>query len=247
MARTPLPPPAPEKIPGRINRVLYVVGVLIAHARHVVATVATRVTVPEFAVAAAVFGTYDVTTIRFRIQRGIRRALALQQYLLERAARGRNLNFAWRSHLALLPHHRPPPRPAPKKRATPRAPRRRDPSLLDDSDPGAFYLPTPAELAAEVRRRPVGLTITSICLDLGLVPGLCEGEFWNHIYDVFRAYGGNINSFYRVRARREVTFQRERDRMPDTWHINWRDFSPDTVRRALGCRIGEPPPAIVPS
>ena len=36
-------------------------------------------------------------------------------------------------------------------------------------------------------------------------------------------------------------------RVDDTWHIDWRDLHPSTVRRALGCLIGEVPPAIVPS
>ena len=246
MARTPPPPLAPEKIPGRINHVLTVVAALIAHARHFVATATIRAAAPEFAVAAAVFGTYDLTTIVFRMRRGILRALALQQYMLERAARGCNLRFAWRSWANVQPHHRPPPRPA-KKRAAPRARCRPDPALLAPDHPGAYYLPTPEELAAEVRRRPVGRTMVSICLDLGLAPGLCDGEFWNQVEKIFRRYGGSLYRLCRVRERRTIEFQRERDRMPETWHINWRDFSPDTVRRALGCRFGEPPPAIVPS
>ena len=108
-------------------------------------------------------------------------------------------------------------------------------------------MPTPEDFAAGVRRRPVGRTMAYICMDLGIAPGLCDGDFWNQVEKLLRRYGGSLNRLCQVRAQREDTFQRERDRRPNTWHIDWRDLRPSTVRRALGCLIGEPPPAIVPS
>ena len=107
-------------------------------------------------------------------------------------------------------------------------------------------MPTDREIAAMVRRRPIGLTITYICLDLGIAPGLCKGAFWYNLERTFRRYGGNLGRMYKVRFKREITFEKERDRRPDTWHIDWRDLSHATVRRALGCLFGEPPPPIVP-
>ncbi len=246
-APTTLASKEPRPIPGRIGAVLHVLAVLIGHARQFVATAAARAAVPEFASAAAVFGTEHLPTILHRMQRGMLRALALRDYLCARAARGRNLRFAWPPRVELLPHHRPPAGPARRPRATPLRSRRPDPALLDSDDPDASRLPTPEELAAEVRRRPVGRTIAYICLDLGIVPGLCEGEFWNRVEKTLRRYGGSLGCLYRVRARRKDVFQRERDRRPDTWHIDWRDLRPSTVRLALGCLIGETPPAIVPS
>jgi hypothetical protein len=119
---------------------------------------------------------------------------------------------------------------------------RKDPALLGPDDPGAWRLPTPEEFDRDVRRRPVGRTMAFICLDLGVVPGLCDGDFWCDVASVLRRYGGSLTPLYRVRARREETFQRERDRRPETWHIDWRDLRPETVRLALGCLIGETPP-----
>ena len=188
-----------------------------------------------------------VRTILHGMPRGMLRALALRHYLFARAARGRNLRFAWPPRVARLPHHRPPAEPAPRPRPAPLHPRRPDPALLDPGDPDASRLPTQEELAAEVRRRPVGRTIAYICMDLGIAPGLCDGDFWNRVEKTLRRYGGSLRRLYQVRARREETFQRERDRRSDTWHIDWRDMRPPTVRRALGCLIGETPPAIVPS
>ena len=237
----------PRPIPGRIGAVLHVLAVLVAHARHFAATATTRAAVPEFATAAAVFGTSNLPTILHRMQRGVLRALALRDYLLARAARGRNLRFAWPQRVELLPRHLPPAGPARRPRSAPLRPRRPEPALLDSDNPDALRLPTPEEIAAEVRSRPIGRTMTYICLDLGIVPGFCDGEFWNRVEKTLRRYGGSLGRMYRVRGRREETYQRERDRRPDTWHIDWRDLRPSTVRLALGCLIGETPPAIVPS
>jgi hypothetical protein len=250
MARTAPTTPAPTKprpIPGRIGAVLHVLATLIAHARHFTATATTRVAAPEFATAAAVLGTYDLPTILHRMQRGMLRALALRDYLLARAARGSNLRFAWPPCVELQPHHRPPAKPAPTPRAERSRPRGPDPATLGSDDPAASRLPTPEECAADVRRRPVGRTIAYICMDLGIAPGLCDGAFWNQVEKTLRRYGGSLHRIYEVRAQRQETFLRERDRSPDTWHIDWRDLRESTVRRALGCLIGEPPPAIVPS
>ena len=71
-------------LPG--SAVLTVLATLIAHARHFAATATTSVSAPEFATAAVVFGTDHLPTILHRMQRGLLRALALQGYLLTRAA-----------------------------------------------------------------------------------------------------------------------------------------------------------------
>ena len=63
--------------------------------------------------------------------------------------------------------------------------------------------------AAEVRRRPIGRTIASICMDLGIAPGLCDGAFWNQVEKTLRRYGGSLDRLSQIRARREEAFQRE--------------------------------------
>ena len=240
-----VPTATPHPMLGRIGAVLHVVRALIAYGQYFAATATARAAEPQFATVAAVFGTYDLATILFRVQRGILRALALQRYLLARAARGRNLRFAWPPCVDLQPHHRPPPAPPRAKPAEPRRAPRKEPALLGDDDPRAFYLPTDEELDAEMRRRPVGRTMTYICLDLGVVPGFCAGEFWNQFLNVIRRYGGSLNRLYEVRERREKSFQKERDRRPDTWHWDWRDLR--NPRQVLGLLIGEAPPSTVPA
>ncbi len=242
-----VPTATPRPILGRIGAVLHVVRVLIAYGHYFTATAPARATEPQFATVAGVFGTYDLATIMFRVQRGILRARALQRYLLARAARGRNLRFVWPPYVDLQPHHRPPPAPPRAKPAEPRRAPRKEPALLGDDDPRAFYLPTDEELDAEMRRRPVGRTMTYICLDLGVVPGFCASDFSGPFLKVLRHYGGSLKRLYDVRARREKSFEQQRDRRPETWHWDWRDLRAPAVRQALGLLIGEPPPAPMPA
>ena len=240
----------PRPIPGRIGGVLKVVHTLITYARSFAANAAARVEMAEFAPIAAVFGTYDLQVILLRLRRGTLRLLALQRYLLARAARGRDLRFAWRNSAEPQPHHRPPPhllQSGPEKpKRQPRAPlpkRRPDPATLGPDDPRAFHMPTQEEADAWVRRRPVGKVIASICLDLGVVPGLCGEDLFDRLYNVYRRYGDGLVRMYKVRAEREKTFWRERDRRPETWHIDWRDMRGPATRRLLGGLIGDAPPA----
>src|ERR1051326_818019 len=124
MGTAPTTPAPTHPIPGRIASVLNVLATLIAHARHFAATATTRAATREFATAASVFGTYDLPPILHRVQRGLLRALALRDYLLARAARGRALRFAWPPRIELQPYPRPPARPAPAQSPTPLHPRR---------------------------------------------------------------------------------------------------------------------------
>jgi hypothetical protein len=232
-------------MPGRIAHVLRVLATLITQARYFAANAHTHARNREFAAAAAVFGTYDLTIILRRVQRGLLRALALQQYLLERAARGINLRFAWPPTTEQY-HLRNLPKPERAKRAA-SAPRRREPATMEPTDFGWARIPTPEELAKEVRSRPIGRTIAFICMDLGLTPGFCGNGFWIQMDLVLYRYGGTLRTMYQVRGRREAAYLRERHWRPDTWDVDWRGNSIITVHRAIGSKFGEPPPVPVPS
>ena len=62
-------------------------------------------------------------------------------------------------------------------------------------DPRLARLPTEAEIAAEVRRRPVGAVIVDICRDLGIRPGDCDRPFWDDLCHAIIAYGGSLAGF----------------------------------------------------
>ena len=147
----------------------------------------------EFATLASVCGTYNLPSILARLQRGILRAMALERYLLARAEKGRDIACVEpREHTPAKPPATPPPE-APRH-----APKRRPPF-----DPDDLRIPTLKELDAEVRRRPLGRTIATICMDLAVVPGFCTGAFWNQVFDTLQAYGGSLNALYKVREHRE--------------------------------------------
>ena len=104
------------------------------------------------------------------------------------------------------------------------------------------YIPTLEEMIAEVRRRPVGRTLVEICLDLAVMPGICEGSFWNELHALIDRFGGSLPALIQARMHREKTFEQEQDRMPVPGRRGaWWQLSRAQARAALGFFVGEPP------
>jgi hypothetical protein len=237
----PAPPdPAQDRsgctIPERLAAPLHVVRVLLGHGRRLAETVPDRAASVEFATLAAVCGTYNLPSILARLQRGILRAMALERYLLARAEKGRDIIVV--EPRERMPVKRPvesPVEPPEGGAQQARTPKRRP------FDPDNLHIPTLKKLDAEVRRRPLGRTIATICMDLAVVPGFCSGAFWNQVFDTLQAYGGNLTVLYKVREHCATSFQKERDQHPESWDWDWKDLARQTVRQVLGCLIGEAP------
>src|SRR5271165_2576136 len=177
----PDPPGANADTPSRLGRVLSLVRKLIDYGKQLVGTVQQRAAAPGFALFARPFGTADLALILARITGGLRRAAALEARLCRRAERGQDLT------------------PSPIRLPAPRGPRRTrqvappEPQPADQAeDPRLARLPTEAEIAAEVRRRPVGAVIVDICLDLGIEPGHLDRAFWDEINHAIMMYGGSL-------------------------------------------------------
>jgi hypothetical protein len=51
------------------------------------------------------------------------------------------------------------------------------------------HLPTPEQIAADVRRRPIGAVIADICLDLGIMP---NHPLWREVQLVIIRHGGSL-------------------------------------------------------
>jgi hypothetical protein len=131
------------------------------------------------------FGTADLAVILGRITKGLSRAAVPEARLCRRAARGRDLTPA--------PIRVPTGREqcAAWRSAQPDA--QLEPQAADPTeDPRLARLPTEAEIAAEVRRRPVG---ADICHDLGLMPGQCDRAFWHELSEAIIVYGGSLAGF----------------------------------------------------
>ncbi len=185
-ARTtdPGPPPANTAIPAALGRVLSLVRKLIDYGKQLAATVQQRATTPGFAFFARPFGTADLAAILARITSGLRRAAALEATLCRRAARGQDLTPA------------PIRAPAAPGLGTARQVAEPDPQpAAHTEDPRLAGLPTEDEIAAAVRRRPVGAVIVDICRDLGIAPGHLDRAFWDEISHAIIAYGGSLAGF----------------------------------------------------
>jgi hypothetical protein len=240
------PPASPQEsrsstpMPTYIAAILSVVRVLLGYGKHLDQTLPDRAAHTGFPTLAAGFGTHDLRRILSHVQRGILRAMMLRQYLLARAAQGRDIEPA------------PPPapaepqdveameiklRPPSERRKTPR----RAPST-DPDDPLNFSMPTLKELESQVRRRSVGRTIAEICMDLGIAPSSCDAGFWHEIYQTMTYFGGKSEDFFEVQERRRETFKKEREKRPDTWTSDWLDRPKEAIRQLLGYLLGEPPP-----
>ncbi|HEY2618203.1 MAG TPA: hypothetical protein VGI78_12750 [Acetobacteraceae bacterium] len=173
---------------GAIGRVLSVVRKLIDYGKQIAGTVQQRAAAPGFSHFDRPFGTIDLAVILARITCGLRRAAALEARLCRRAARGQDL--------APTPIRLPatsgprtarqvaPPDAAPESQSA-------DPT----EDPRLARLPTEAEIAAEVRRRPVGAVIADICRDLGVLPGQLDRAFWDELSRAIIIYGGSLACF----------------------------------------------------
>jgi hypothetical protein len=148
--------------PSRSGRLLGLVRQLIDYGMFLAATLRQRGLGNHPAVHGLQFGTANVTLILARIARGLLYAAALQARLHRSAAR----------------LDAPPPPRAPRacvasvatETSEPPASRHRAGPRRTDDDALLTHMPTPEQIAAEVRRRPIGEVIADICRDLGIVP-----------------------------------------------------------------------------
>ena len=99
-------------------------------------------------------------------------------------------------------------------------------------------MPTPEQLEAQVRRRPLGRTIVDLCLDLAVMPGFCTGPFWNTLFDSIRLHGGSVAVLMLEKVRREEAFSEEQDKkIGSNW--DWQEMGREAFRCMLGFFIGE--------
>ena len=162
--------PTPTTVPSRIGRLLNLVRKLIDYGKELATRLRQHSAAPDLADITRPFGTGDIALILARITCGLQRANALEARLVRNAAR---LDA--------------PPRP----RGTPAVARpasalRRQ--AAPPADPRLAHLPTAEQIAAEVRRRPIGAVIADICRDLGITS---RHELWRELQFLIIHHGGS--------------------------------------------------------
>jgi hypothetical protein len=226
-------------MPARIAALLHTVCILLGFGHHLAETAKQRSASTDFNAIAVCFGTGRLYAILAHLQRGILRATALQNVLLARAARGRDVSCAAPRERATATPSVPADPPAEHaadadvtRKAAARVSR---PAGWNDAE---LFMPTLKELEAQVRRRPIGRTLVEICLDLAVVPGFCTGSFWNVLFESIRSHGGSIPALMQEKDRREKAFSKEQDRkVGSNW--DWQEMGREALRRMLGFFIGE--------
>ncbi|HEY2617848.1 MAG TPA: hypothetical protein VGI78_10955 [Acetobacteraceae bacterium] len=155
---------------SRSGLLLDLVRKLIDYGRELAATIRQHTAADPYFVKAR-FGTTDLVLILASIFRGLLLAEALEARVLSRAA---YLDAG--------------PRPG-RARSAARAPAA---PAAAKADPSLAALPTPEQIAAEVRRRPIGAVIVDICRDLGITG---SHPLWR---DVQRALIRHRGSLFRL-------------------------------------------------
>jgi hypothetical protein len=164
--------PDPPTQPSRSANLLCLVRKLIDYGRELAATIRQRAFTDPGPVIFC-FGTADVAQILARISRGLHRANALEARLLRNADR-----------LDAAPRGAASP-------GKPRAPRQATAPSADEANARLAYLPTPEQIAAKVRRQPIGAVIADICRDLGIMP---SHPLWRELSRVVIRHGGSLTA-----------------------------------------------------
>ena len=157
----------------RTGRLLGVLRALILRGKQLAATLQQRTAATNLADIARKFGTSDIARIIISITRGLHLALALEARVVSRPIR----EPAVPTEAEWTPSRREP-RPTISADQTD-----------DEIDPRIAVMPTPENIAAEIRRRPAGAVIADICRLLGIVPA---DPLWREISLVVMENGGSF-------------------------------------------------------
>ncbi len=183
--------------PSRASRLIGLVRQLIDYGRQLAATLRNN---------QHPFSASDIALILARITRGLLRAEALEARIIRTAAK---------LDAEPAPPRAPSHRRSPPARAAARPTEAATSALVPAPglDPGVDpAIPTPEQIAAEVRRRPIGAVIADICRDLGIMP---NHPLWRELSHLIIRYDGNLANL--VKDIIDRAFQRAASSWPLAW------------------------------
>jgi hypothetical protein len=158
---------------SRSGSLLALVRKLIDFGRELAATLQQRSAATDLVPILRSFGTTDIARILARIMRGLQRAHALKERIIQSAAR-LDTNLGPR-----VPRGR-------ATRAASRPTRQADPTTIAPlSSPEQI---ASAALDSVVSRQPIGAVIADICRDLGILP---NHPLWRQLQQAINAFRGN--------------------------------------------------------
>jgi hypothetical protein len=152
------------------------------------------------------FGTKDIGLILARITRGLLIAAALEARLIARIGRKDPVQQAGGistpsagsiSSASAVPARKP--RAARPAQAVTRR-------VCEERDPRFYGMPTAEEIAADIRRRPVGAVLADICRDLGILP---VDPLWRELHEAIIVYGGNFARLFKEIMKRGMAWLEE--------------------------------------
>jgi hypothetical protein len=144
------------------------------------------------------FGTKDIALILARITRGLLIATMLESRLVARLGRQERARPAGTTTT---------PTTSPQRK--PRAARAAQPAMrrvCEEPDPRIAGMPTAEEIAADIRRRPVGAVLADICRDLGILP---IDPVWRELHEAILVHGGNFARLFRDIMKRGMAWLEE--------------------------------------
>lgn len=173
---------------SRSGRLLSLVRTLVAYGHQLLGTLrpGTNAVRHDAAHLARTFGTSDLVVILTRIALAIRRAGFLERKIIRTAAK---------IDAGPQPLRVPPPR-TPRLVRSHASERPREPQPTDTLSV-LMRLPTIDQIAAKVRRQPIGSVLADLCRDLGITRG---HPLWDRLHDAINEFGGNfIRSIFHLR------------------------------------------------
>lgn len=171
---------APTFPPVTAGWLLGLVRKLIDYGKEIAATLQQRGSNIDLTAVTRPFGTRDIALILARITRGLLLCSALEAKLTQHPA---CLDARPRKSAAA---------PSQRQSSNPRPPADRS---VETADAILARLPTAEEIAAQVRRRPVGAVIADICRDLGIG---WRHQLWQDLHQVMLRFRGNLIALDKV-------------------------------------------------
>lgn len=169
-----------KAVPAGIAQVLFVLRFLIDYACHVAAKAELCAAVNDLRPVIVPFAkSIRIDQLIIRIARGLKRALALQEMLHQRAATGQDIEPVQRRQRSGSGGGGAKQNGQDKEK--PLQPER---------------LPSAAEIAKELQHRPIGDLVATICHDIGIVPSDMTPDQYQALQAVIVTYGGSLGKLF---------------------------------------------------